>query len=717
MGYSWRTFKLPRFYGLDLKTNLVDVDDGYSLDSENVFQGPDGILQKRVGDEVMFASDSTSTTEIDEIGSGVVGGTQYYFKFSGGSFYYSTTRTGALTTITPSPAISTTDMVWWAILDDKLFFVDGTNVLRYFNGTAISTSSIYVRPTVAPTTSGGGTGFDYVYTVDNGLGESPSSPALVNKGSGITIRVATNTGPQTLVAGDLIRLYSRATTVAAASKNVTNASYTSYTVTGADVTATFADILTVPISDAAPQLYTELGLAVNKTAPTALTGLVSHYGRLVAWKGSFVYNSKVTNPHSWPDDTAQKEAFVYGFFDGDGENIQRCASFLESLFVFKKSKIAVFAGVGPDDTGNNAYAFRRLESNGIGCVAPKSVQSIGEEGEVYLIFLSKQGFMATGGNFPKRIGENIETAVFPFSESNLQNACSFYHRKLGVYFCFFGSAATRQCYTYDVRKDEGKTVGWFKFTGINAKNVYWDNDRYLFGTFDGFCGSERVAGSSVDFSDIDLHYFAAADVNTSTEVITVTHTFVTGDQVVIRTSGTIPAGLTANTIYYVIRVSGTTLKLATSSANALAGTAINITSQGSGTHSIVGKKAISAYYTTNYFKFKSALDVKKLAKLGLIFNAGATSIDIDVSVAVDWQDEFIFADNITVTSMHLWGDGLWGSFIWGSGIFATPKNIAIPKRKVRSVRYKFENSNVDQGFGIQGLEQDVAIIRNRGAFT
>ena len=49
----------------------------------------------------------------------------------------------------------------------------------------------------------------------------------------------------------------------------------------------------------------------------------------------------------------------------------------------------------------------------------------------------------------------------------------------------------------------------------------------------------------------------------------------------------LPTGLSAGTDYYVIKLSDTTCKLASSYANAVAGTAISITSgTGSGTHTI-----------------------------------------------------------------------------------------------------------------------------------
>lgn len=50
------------------------------------------------------------------------------------------------------------------------------------------------------------------------------------------------------------------------------------------------------------------------------------------------------------------------------------------------------------------------------------------------------------------------------------------------------------------------------------------------------------------------------------------------------TTTTLPAGLSTSTDYFVIYVTSTTFKLATSYANAIAGTAIDITDTGTGTH-------------------------------------------------------------------------------------------------------------------------------------
>ena len=60
----------------------------------------------------------------------------------------------------------------------------------------------------------------------------------------------------------------------------------------------------------------------------------------------------------------------------------------------------------------------------------------------------------------------------------------------------------------------------------------------------------------------------------------------TGTRVRLTTTTTLPGGLATATDYYVIRVTDTTFKLATSYANAVAGTAINITDAGTGTHTV-----------------------------------------------------------------------------------------------------------------------------------
>ena len=81
-------------------------------------------------------------------------------------------------------------------------------------------------------------------------------------------------------------------------------------------------------------------------------------------------------------------------------------------------------------------------------------------------------------------------------------------------------------------------------------------------------------------------YASATDINATSNVLTKAHTFVTGSVVRVATSTTLPDPLVAATDYFVIKVSATEIKLATSLANALAGTAIDLIDVGVGNQTV-----------------------------------------------------------------------------------------------------------------------------------
>jgi hypothetical protein len=86
---------------------------------------------------------------------------------------------------------------------------------------------------------------------------------------------------------------------------------------------------------------------------------------------------------------------------------------------------------------------------------------------------------------------------------------------------------------------------------------------------------------------------ASSAVNSGTDVITISsHPFATGDQVTYSDKGgTVISGLTDAGTFFVIKVTDSTLKLATTEANAVAGTAINITAGSSENHGLTGVTA------------------------------------------------------------------------------------------------------------------------------
>lgn len=71
------------------------------------------------------------------------------------------------------------------------------------------------------------------------------------------------------------------------------------------------------------------------------------------------------------------------------------------------------------------------------------------------------------------------------------------------------------------------------------------------------------------------------------------HGMQTGLKVRLTTTTTLPAGLALATDYYVINVSANVFKLASSLVDALAGTAVDVTDAGTGTHTVTAE-ALSA---------------------------------------------------------------------------------------------------------------------------
>lgn len=79
---------------------------------------------------------------------------------------------------------------------------------------------------------------------------------------------------------------------------------------------------------------------------------------------------------------------------------------------------------------------------------------------------------------------------------------------------------------------------------------------------------------------------AGTDLMTYTTTTNLPSNLLTGTRVRLTTSGTLPSPLATATDYYLIRMSDGTFELATTYANAIAGTQIDITTAGTGTHTL-----------------------------------------------------------------------------------------------------------------------------------
>lgn len=158
--------------------------------------------------------------------------------------------------------------------------------------------------------------------------------------------------------------------------------------------------------------------------------------------------------------------------------------------------------------------------------------------------------------------------------------------------------------TFDIRgikmKDTRDGVTRFTNNPALAIREFWTNTRW----------GKRTPTANVNDTRIsdEANYFDAREsvpataltftVDSSTDLVTwsAAAPFGNGEGVTLSTTGTLPGGLTATKLYY-IRKGEKTGKFASSYANSLAGTAIDITTAGSGTHT--GTHTDQPRYTCN----------------------------------------------------------------------------------------------------------------------
>lgn len=97
--------------------------------------------------------------------------------------------------------------------------------------------------------------------------------------------------------------------------------------------------------------------------------------------------------------------------------------------------------------------------------------------------------------------------------------------------------------------------------------------------------TSRTTVNTLSQSDTFTSNFES-DTCTYTSSTCIPSNLLTGTRVVLSTTTTLPSGLSPATNYYLIKISDTTFKLATTYANSIAGTNINIDDDGTGNHTL-----------------------------------------------------------------------------------------------------------------------------------
>lgn len=123
------------------------------------------------------------------------------------------------------------------------------------------------------------------------------------------------------------------------------------------------------------------------------------------------------------------------------------------------------------------------------------------------------------------------------------------------------------------------SAGVFTTRGASAAADFAANRRLV---MPKMLGRALIAGGTGSFITLFT-------VNPNDEMITIdsNSSIYTGATVQVSSTGTLPGGLSAATNYFAIRINATTIQLAATLALAHAGTPINITSNGSGVHTMV----------------------------------------------------------------------------------------------------------------------------------
>lgn len=169
----------------------------------------------------------------------------------------------------------------------------------------------------------------------------------------------------------------------------------------------------------------------------------------------------------------------------------------------------------------------------------------------------------------------------------------------------------------------------------------------------------------------DLYTIPSTDVNTTDNTFTVVGTTYSGSQPVhIRTTGTVPGGLAINTEYYVVNVSGNTFKLSTT----YNGSAIDISSQGSGTHTI----------SESYRIYKSNSEASNMPYqyIKLIYSTNPNRIYLQASYTYNSTTKLLVGSNTTTVYTDT---NQTGFYIWIHG----NKDIVHITTKVSSTYYRF----------------------------
>lgn len=235
---------------------------------------------------------------------------------------------------------------------------------------------------------------------------------------------------------------------------------------------------------------------------------------------------------------------------------------------YNNNRMGILTGLGDSGSGTNKEAMFFVW-DGATSSANTGVPIGSDQGIGVVAYKSSWIIVTRTGEVKYFNGSGFDTvAVFPYFNMNVISGDSTNRHIFGDFMSVDGDAIYFNM-SFDLNNSIGKTQQ--NFIENNPSGIWcWDPKVGLYHRY-----SPSVTDAAV---------YSVSSVNTSTNEITFASSVVpaTGTEIVYTSASTAIGGLKDGYRYFSIKISGTVMKVATTKANALLGTAVDLTSSGSG---------------------------------------------------------------------------------------------------------------------------------------
>lgn len=437
------------------------------------------------------------------------------------------------------------------------------------------------------------------------------------------------------------------------------------------------------------------------TSALAFTGLsnnVTNAKCIIWWKNYLIVGNTteaVTGAHPsrirwsnvgtieiWSDDDYQDIAPV------GGQQIEGFATLYDNLFIFLTDSIYKVSLVG----GNELILVTKV-SEGIGCIAKKSIQNIQIGNSEGLIFFSRDKTVNFCDSVKVTdISTNISNTLDDVISTRLPYAVSINDQaNLHYYLAVTSGAGSTNNLLLDFHYGIGE---WSKHTQIDANAFCVANDaneipQVYFGNYGAF------VYRMID-EDKNNDVVESGETGTITSTGTYDSATATGIIILYDTSASFTdatgaivkftSGTGADTEAVVCDMISTGLMVTGTTITATTGTSYSI-------------GPIEAYYTTKWYDMGSAPLRKNFGELYLWASADTSSV-MQVYYGTDLNSSIVSTDVDIGAEGDLWGTAIWGTATWaGSAVKLTivPLNVS-----GRYIKYKFSDNSADEEMELLG---------------